>query len=729
MKESAMLISPSQKEKPPKPELQDFPASKKALRDFEKLCQEYDHLFSKDQTDIGCTPLLKMDIDTGDSPPIAQPPYKTALKHVDWLKEELAKLESAGIIEACVSPWASPVVIVPKKKIPGMEPERRMCVDYRALNKLCTKPQSPGTKQGGILTYVPLPRIDDLFGMLDGAAIFSSLDLTSGYHHIELSESSKEKAALVTQFGKFKFNRVPFGLSQAPAYFQHLMFLILRGLKNAFAYMDDILVFSKTEEEHLEHLRQVFERLDGAKLKMKKAKCDFWKQELHYLGHLISTQGIAPRTDKLQAIQEMTPPANQTQTRSFLGLTGYYAKFIPHYQTLVKPLTKKTRTTRPFHWDEAAQKAFEELKKALMTPPVLIYPNPAKEYVLYTDASKHAWGAVLMQHADKEPEKAPQDSTAKPIAALKPVDPKEPTLFPVVYASKQFHGSQKYWPALVKEAYAVYSAVKRLSYYITGGVVHLRCDHLPLAKFLERNTGSEKVNHWSLEISDQNIVFHYVPGKKNALADALSRMVKLGIAKTPVPEREGYEYGSYIHDQTPEEAEARKQEDKLLKKKELQLRREKAERKQSKETNPSKKIKRRTAVQEEGHRAHHPFVDPEEKQRQHEIALLEAEATEADPQEEADDKTSQSSEASDVSTLTDYYSLVEDSGTEDSPEPEESTAPDSKPTESGNQEETQIQLKDKETGEIKAIIKEEVPASMKDELHNLDPPGAAPSTE
>ena len=629
MKDSSMLISPSQKDKPDKPDLKDYKTSKATQTAFAELCKEYDHLFSKDQTDIGCTPLLQMNIDTGDSPPIAQPPYKTALKHVDWLKEELAKLEAAGIIEACVSPWASPVVIVPKKRTPGLEPERRMCVDYRALNKLSTKPKSPGPHQGGILTYVPLPRIDDLFGMLDGASIFSSLDLTSGYHHIELDQESKDKAAFVTQFGKFRFHRVPFGLAQAPAYFQHLMYMILRGLSFTFAYMDDILVFSKSEQDHLQHLRQVFQRLHKADLKMKKKKCDFFKEELHYLGHLISTQGIAPRADKLEAIQQMTPPTNQTQTRSFLGLTGYYAKFVPHYQTLVKPMTKRTRSTRPFLWDEAAEKAFQELKKALMTPPILIYPNPQKHYVLYTDASKHAWGAVLMQHADKDPEPAPQDPTTKPIAVLKPVDSKEPTLFPVVYLSKQFHGSQKYWPALVKEAYAVYQAVKKLTFYITGSLVQLRCDHLPLARFLERNTGSEKVNHWSLEIADMNIQFNYVPGKKNALADALSRMVDLGIAKPQKPEKEGYEYGMYTLPQTPEEAEARHKQDLKLKKQELQERREKTERKLAKETQKRPKTSRRTAVQEEGHQAHHPFVDltedPEEEDP--ELMKLEADST------------------------------------------------------------------------------------------------------
>ena len=338
-----------------------------------------------------------MTIETGDSPPIAQAPYQVALKNHKWLKEELTKLEAAGIIEKCVSPWASPVVIVPKKTAPGQEPQKRLCIDYRALNRLLPSVINPLSNAKGVLTHVPLPKIEDLFGILNGTAVFSSLDCTSGYHHIGLTEESQPKSAFVTPLGKFKFNKVPFGLAQAPAYFQELMNRVLSGIPFAFAYLDDILVFSRTPEEHLRHLRKIFERLRKADLRLKMAKCDFFKKELQYLGHIVTKDGVSPMPDKLQAIQDLKRPTTPTEARSLLGLTNYYRRFIPHYATLVKPLSKLTRTKERFEWTPAAEAAFEELKRAMQRPPILVYPDPNKPYFLYTDASKYAWGAVLLQ--------------------------------------------------------------------------------------------------------------------------------------------------------------------------------------------------------------------------------------------------------------------------------------------------------------------------------------------
>ena len=224
---------------------------------FESLCSEFQDIFSKDSADLGKTPLLKMDIPTGDSPPITQRPYTLALKHVQWVQEEIEILEKAGIIAKSVSPWASPIVIVPKKTAPGEPPRRRMCVDYCMLNQLLPKVDKAHSKAKGVLTLVPLPKIDEIYAKLEGSTIYSTFDMRSGYYHLELSPESQPKSAFVIgglKGGKWEFKRCPFGLTQAPAYFQMLVNKVLEGLEFAFGYLDDILIYSKNMEEHLQHV-------------------------------------------------------------------------------------------------------------------------------------------------------------------------------------------------------------------------------------------------------------------------------------------------------------------------------------------------------------------------------------------------------------------------------------------------------------------------------------------
>ncbi len=397
---TSMMTSPEHAPKCECPPLADCECTPSQLEQFEQLCAKYADIFSTNHLDVGHTRLIEVDIDTGNSPPIAQAPYRVALHHVDWLQDELTKLEEAGVIEQCVSPWASPIVIVPKKTIPGHPPEKRMCVDYRALNALLPQVTNPTTKAKGVLTFVPLPRIDDLLGQLRGTTVFSALDITMGYHHMGLTPDAQQKTAFTMPLGKFKVNKCPFGLAQAPAYFQSLIFHVLQGLNFTFAYLDDVLIYSKDIDTHLGHLRQVFERFRQADLHLKKVKCDFFKKELQYLGHILSPDGIRPLPDKLSAIRDLPRPTSAMEVHQFLGLTGYYRKFVPHYSTTAKPLSRLTKKDLPFEWDEATEKVFCLLCDLLQEPPILIYPDPAKPYVLFTDTSKVAWGAVLMQEKE-----------------------------------------------------------------------------------------------------------------------------------------------------------------------------------------------------------------------------------------------------------------------------------------------------------------------------------------
>ena len=212
-----------------------------------------------------------------------------------------------------------------------------------------------------------------------------------------LSEKSRPKSAFVSSFGKWEFKRCPFGLAQAPAYFQRLVNEVLSGLTFTFGYLDDILVYSPDMETHLEHLRKLFMKLREADLKLKEVKCNFLKKHIQYLGHIVLGKGITPMPEKLACIKEMPPPKTPKEVKQFLGLIGYYQKFIPRFSDLARPLNALTRKDVPFEWTPICQESFKLLKTSLMTEPILTYPDPNLPYVLFTDASKYAWACVLMQ--------------------------------------------------------------------------------------------------------------------------------------------------------------------------------------------------------------------------------------------------------------------------------------------------------------------------------------------
>ena len=246
-----------------------------------------------------------------------------------------------------MSKWASPIVVVPKKSAPGEPPKRRLCVDFRKVNELQQEVITAGKTKGQISIH-PLLKIDEMYAKLKGAKVFSTIDLRSGYHHIALGKSSRAKTAFVTPFGKYEFLMVPFGLAQAPAYFQLLMNKVLKGLKFTMTYLDDIIIFSQDESQHLEHLEIVFSRLREVGLKMKRSKCDFFKSEIHYLGHLISPEGISPLPNKLDSIKHMPVPNSAKEIKQFLGLTGYYRKFVPRFADISRPLMTLTKKDAKF---------------------------------------------------------------------------------------------------------------------------------------------------------------------------------------------------------------------------------------------------------------------------------------------------------------------------------------------------------------------------------------------
>ena len=327
---------------------------------------------------------------------------------------------------------------------------------------------------------------------------------------------------------------VPFGLAQAPAYFQLLMNKVLKGLKFAMTYLDDIIIFSQDEFQHLEHLEIVFSCLREAGLKMKRSKCDFFKSEIHYLGHLISPEGISPLPNKLDSIKHMPVPNSAKEIKQFLGLTGYYRKFVPRFADISRPLTTLTKKDVKFEWTSVCQKSFELLKEALCGEPVLKYADTSKPYTLYTDASKYGWAGVLTQ---------PHEMT---------IDGKSTTTdHPVAFVSGLFRGSQLNWAALMKEAFAIYMSIKKLSFYLTDAQILLRSDHKPLKKFLLKNTLNSKVNNWAMELEAFNIQFDCIKGSNNILADTLSRLISIDPDTPTMPEEPEYEFGYAIFEEFP----------------------------------------------------------------------------------------------------------------------------------------------------------------------------------
>ncbi|KAJ9512263.1 hypothetical protein QJQ45_012830 [Haematococcus lacustris] len=325
------------------------------------------------------------------TPPGAEPPYKRMYKlsprEEAEVKKQVAELLAKGLVEPSSSPYGAPILFVQKK-----DGSLKMCIDYRALNKLTVRDR------------YPLPRIDDLFDKLAGKRVFSSLDLQSGYHQIRITEEDVPKTAFLTPMGQFQFKVLCFGLTNAPATFQRMMDNVFKPLINecVLVYIDDILVMSNTPEEHVQHLRQVLQLMRENKFYAKLAKCEFNRTQLAFLGHIVGSKGIAVDPAKVQVVKEWPTPRNLKDLQAFLGLANYFRRFISNFSSLAAPLTNLTskQVAAAYDWEHfggAELEAFNALKEALCSAPVLALPDFSKPFVVCTDASLVGTGGVLMQ--------------------------------------------------------------------------------------------------------------------------------------------------------------------------------------------------------------------------------------------------------------------------------------------------------------------------------------------
>ena len=340
-----------------------------------------------------------------------------------------------------------------------------------------------------------MSKVKDIFSKLNAAKYISTLDLRTGYHHIPLDTSSIPQMAFNSPFAKYEYVKVPFGLAQ------ELMTGILKDFNFTIAYLDGIIIFSRTAEECLSHIKKVFEELQATKLSIKLSKCHYFSKEIQYLGHILSTKGIHPLPSKMQAIQKMHPLTTPKQVCAFLGFMGYDRKFIKDFTKIAKPLTLLTRQQIKFEWTPAHHDAFLKLKDSIIQAPILCYPNPTKRYIVYTDALDDACVAQLAQEHDD-------------------------TEFQIAFLSHTFSETQRKWSTTEQEAYGVYYAVTKWNYYLQGAAIIVRNDHRPLTKFLNGKNANNKVNGWGLELATYNITFEWISRAKNKAADRLSCLVE-----------------------------------------------------------------------------------------------------------------------------------------------------------------------------------------------------------
>ena len=411
---------------------------------------------------LGHTSVALHNIDTGNSPPIRQFPRRLPYHHRAEVDKQVNDMLSQGVIQPSTSPWSSPIVLVKKK-----DGSYRFCIDYRKLNSI--------TK----IDAHPLPRVDDLLEALNGNTIFSTLDLRSGYWQVGMHPGDCEKTAFSTPGGLHESLRPPYGLSNAPATFSRDIGIVLSGLTYAecLCYFDDVIIFSKTMSEHCMRLTSVLNRFRQHNLRVKASKCSFGADKVVYLGHTVSHEGIHTDPRKIQVIKALPPPSNLENLHSFLGLAGYYRKFIPDFATVSAPLTALTKKGVKFLWNDQHQNAFQTLKQHLCSAPVLAYPDFDRPFLLQTDASDVGLGAVLAQRHINGQERV------------------------IAYARYTLSQREQNYSTMEKEALAIAFAVKHFRFYLLGKKFLVITDNNALC-WLHSLEPKRRIARWIMDLQE-----------------------------------------------------------------------------------------------------------------------------------------------------------------------------------------------------------------------------------
>ncbi|GJS00994.1 reverse transcriptase domain-containing protein [Tanacetum coccineum] len=451
-------------------------SEEKRLEDV-PIVQNFPEVFPEDLPGLPPTRQVEFQIDlVPGAAPVARAPYRLAPSELKELSEQLKELSDKGFIRPSSSPWGAPVLFVKKK-----DGSFRMCIDYRELNKLTVK------------NRYPLPRIDDLFDQLQGSSVYSKIDLRSGYHQLRVREEDVPKTAFRTRYGHYEFQVMPFGLTNAPAVFMDLMNRVCKPYLDKFVivFIDDILIYSKNKKEHEEHLKMILELLKKEELYAKFSKCEFWIPKVQFLGHVIDSEGIHVDPAKIESIKDWTSPKSPTEIRQFLGLAGYYRRFIEGFSKIAKPMTKLTQKKIKFEWGDKQEAAFQLLKQKLCSAPILALPEGSEDFIAYCDASKKGLGAVLMQR-----EKV------------------------ISYASRQLKIHEKNYTTHDLELGAVVFALKIWRHYLYGTKCTVFTDHKSLQHILDQKELNMRQRRWLELLSDYDCDIRYHPGKANVILNA-----------------------------------------------------------------------------------------------------------------------------------------------------------------------------------------------------------------
>lgn len=446
-----------------------------------ELCTQYSDIFALKSDKMSINNFYEQSLRITDNEPVFIKNYRTPHSSKTEINKQVQNLLVNDLIEPAMSNYNSPIILVPKKG----NTKWRLCIDYRRLNKKL------------IADKFPLPRIDEILENLGKAKFFSVLDLYSGFHQIPLNIDSRDYTAFSTENGSYRWKVLPFGLNIAPNSFSRMMNIAFSGLpaSQCFIYIDDIIVIGSSERHHIKNLTLVFDTCKKFNLKLNPEKCIFFKPEVIFLGHVCTQNGILPDPSKYHAIKTCPTPHDSDATRRFVAMANYYRKFLPNFANISKPLNALTRKNSIFNWSDECQKAFESIKKMLINPRILAYPDFTKNFVLTVDASKTGCGAVLSQE-DK----------------------------PITFASKSFSKAEQNKSTIEQELIAIHWGITHFKHYLYGYSFTVRSDHRPLVYLFNLKDPNSKLTRLRLELAEYNFVIEHIQGKNNVVADCLSRI-------------------------------------------------------------------------------------------------------------------------------------------------------------------------------------------------------------
>lgn len=457
--------------------------------EVQELLSEYSDIFSKHPNDYGRTNLLYHVVDTGDSSPVRQRAYRVSPKLHTELQKQIDTLLEQDLIEPSTSEYSAPALLV-KKKTPG---QWRLVIDYRKTNLV------------SLTDSHPLPRIDDSIDALRGSSYFSSIDLAGAFWQVEMDPQSKHKTAFSTGDGLYQWKVMPMGLKNSSRTFQRLMELVFNGMHwtRVCVYIDDVVIFGKTFSDKMKNLREVFERLRNAGLKARPDKCKFFCKEITFLGHVVSKEGIKPDKSNIEKVANWPRPNNVASLRSWLGLTGFYRKFIRDYAKISQPLLDLIKKGIKFEWSDDCEHAFQYLRQALVQPPILSYPDFDSSFILYVDASSYAVGSVLAQKDHSNRERV------------------------IAYASHSLTQSERKWSTYDRELWAIVWSIRHFKHYLQNCHFQIVSDHKPLIglrKIPIDNDVTGRRARWAIEIDVMDWTIVHKKGSTHTNADTMSRL-------------------------------------------------------------------------------------------------------------------------------------------------------------------------------------------------------------